>query len=70
MAKEVKDIRERTFEFAVRIVKLCQNLDRKAGVPRTLSNQLLKAGTSVARMSKRLKVAKAGPISLARMQLP
>jgi hypothetical protein len=33
MAKEIKDIRERTFEFAVRIVKLCQHLDKKPGVP-------------------------------------
>jgi four helix bundle protein len=47
MAKEVKDIKERTFEFALRIIKLCQHLDKKAGVPRTLSYQLLKAGTSV-----------------------
>jgi four helix bundle protein len=47
MAKEIKDIRERTFEFAVRIIKLCQHLDKTAGVPRTLSNQLLRAGTSV-----------------------
>jgi four helix bundle protein len=45
--KKIYDIRERTFEFAVRIVKLCQHLDRKPGVPRTLSHQLLKAGTSV-----------------------
>ena len=47
MAKEIKDIRERTFEFAVRIIKLCQHLDKKPGVPRTLSSQLLRAGTSV-----------------------
>lgn len=43
----IQDIRERTLEFAVRIIKLCQHLDAKPGVPRTLSNQLLKAGTSV-----------------------
>lgn len=47
MSKTPKDIRERAFEFAVRIIKLCQHLDRKPGVPRTLSYQLLKAGTSV-----------------------
>ena len=47
MAKEIKDIKERTFEFAGRIIKLCQHLDKEAGVPGTLSNQLLKAGTSV-----------------------
>jgi hypothetical protein len=47
VAKDIQDIRDRTFEFAVRIIKLCQHLDKKAGVPRILSNQLLKAGTSV-----------------------
>ena len=41
------EIQERTFEFAIRIVKLCQYLDEKPGVERTLSNQLLRSGTSV-----------------------
>jgi len=41
------DIRERAFEFAVRIVKLCRALERQANVSRTLITQLLKAGTSV-----------------------
>ena len=41
------EIQERTFEFAIRIVKLCQYLDEKPGVKRTLSNQLLRSGTSV-----------------------
>jgi four helix bundle protein len=47
MSKTPKDIRARAFEFAVRIIKLCQHLDKKPGVPRTLSYQLLKSGTSV-----------------------
>ncbi|MCU1263987.1 MAG: CHP02436-containing protein [Acidobacteria bacterium] len=47
MTKPIQDIRERTFEFAVRIIKLCQYLDKKPGVSRTLSGQLLKAGTSI-----------------------
>jgi len=42
-----RDIRERTFEFAVRVVKLCQNLDSVPGVSRTLANQLLRSATSV-----------------------
>lgn len=42
-----QDIRERTFEFAVRIVRLCRELEREAGVSRTLANQLLRSGTSV-----------------------
>ncbi len=41
------EIQERTFEFAIRIVKLCQYLDEKPGVKRILSNQLLRSGTSV-----------------------
>ena len=42
-----EDIRERTFNFAVRVIRLCQYLDEKPGVSRTLSKQLLRAGTSV-----------------------
>ena len=30
--REVKDIKDRTFEFAVRIVKLCQYLDKTPGL--------------------------------------
>lgn len=41
------DIRERAFEFAVRIVKLCQNLEKSSNVSRTLITQLIKAGTSI-----------------------
>lgn len=42
-----KDLPERTFEFSRRIVKLCQHLDEKPGVSRTLANQLLRSGTSI-----------------------
>ncbi len=41
------DLPERTFEFAVQIVKLCKVLDEKSGVSKTLVNQLLRSGTSV-----------------------
>ncbi len=44
---KIKDIRERAFAFAVRIVKLCQYLEKNTIVGKTLINQLLKAGTSV-----------------------
>lgn len=43
----MKDIRERAFEFAERIVKVCQFLDEKPGVDRTLSKQLIRSGTSI-----------------------
>jgi len=41
------DICERTFAFAVRIVKLCRYLERQSWVDRQLVIQLLKAGTSI-----------------------
>jgi four helix bundle protein len=45
--KEPQPILERTFDFAVRIVKLCVYLDGKRGTPRALGPQILRAGTSV-----------------------
>ncbi len=42
-----RDLTERTFAFARRVVQLCQVLDRSPGVCRTLANQLLRSGTSI-----------------------
>ena len=42
-----QDIKERTFEFATRVVRLCRALEETPGAPRTLANQLLRSGTSV-----------------------
>lgn len=42
-----RDLCERTFEFALRNVKLCQTLDVKPGVGRTIARQLIRSGTSV-----------------------
>lgn len=44
---EPRDIKARTFAFAVRVVRLCQFLDEQPGVGRTLGKQLLRAGTSI-----------------------
>jgi four helix bundle protein len=41
------DLPDRTKDFALRIIRLCQVLDEKPGVNRTLGNQLLRSGTSV-----------------------
>jgi four helix bundle protein len=46
MSAELK-IQERSFSFAVRIVKLCQFLEKQDRVSRTLANQLLRSGTSI-----------------------
>ncbi len=58
--EKVFDIRERTFNFAVRIVKLCQYLDKNTDVNRRLVGQLLDAGTSV---GANLEEARAGQSS-------
>lgn len=46
MSGEV-DIVGRTFDFSVRIVKLCQVLDKLPGVPRILAGQILRSGSSI-----------------------
>lgn len=45
--KKVFDIRERAFAFAVRIVKLCEFLEKYSKISKNLIRQLLDAGTSV-----------------------
>ena len=47
MMSEPQPITERTFQFAVRVVKLCQVLDENPGVARTLARQLIRSGTSI-----------------------
>ena len=42
-----RDLPERTFEFARRIVTFCRKLEQKPGASRILANQLLRAGTSI-----------------------
>src|SRR5690606_33863525 len=42
-----RDLPDRTFEFAKRIVKLCKVLEDAGGISRTLGKQLLRSGTSV-----------------------
>jgi len=42
-----RDIEERTFKFGVRIIKLCQFLEKKSWVNSTLGKQILRCGTSI-----------------------
>jgi four helix bundle protein len=41
------DIRDRAFEFAVRIIKFCQFLEKHTEVSKNLTRQLLRSGTSI-----------------------
>jgi four helix bundle protein len=45
--RPLQDIPSRTFEFGVRVIRLCMYLDRRSGSPRVLSAQLLRAATSI-----------------------
>ncbi|RMD69514.1 MAG: four helix bundle protein [Cyanobacteria bacterium J149] len=40
-------IQERTLNFAVRVVKLCQFLDSSGGIAKILASQLIRSGTSI-----------------------
>ncbi len=42
-----QQIQERTLNFAVRVVKLCQFLDSSGGVGKVLSSQLIRSATSI-----------------------
>lgn len=42
-----RDIKERTFAFAIDIVRLCLRLEKVSDTLRTLSKQLLRSGTSI-----------------------
>ncbi len=46
-AKHGMDIRERAFEFSVRLLRFCRQLDQNDFAIRAISRQLLRAGTSI-----------------------
>jgi four helix bundle protein len=45
--KKPRDIKERTFAFALEIVRLCQRLEKHSNVFQILGKQLLRSGTSI-----------------------
>ena len=51
------EIRDRTFRFAVRVVRVCQHLDTLKGSAWTLSRQLLRSGTSIGANLEEAKAA-------------
>lgn len=56
-----RDICERTFAFAVQVVRLCSELDERGGTGRALGWQLLRAGTSVGANVEEAQAAQSGP---------
>jgi four helix bundle protein len=52
-----QDIRDRSFEFACRVVGVCQELDERGGVGRLMVPQLLNCSVSFATMLEEAKAA-------------
>jgi len=63
MKKPVRglDIVERTFEFAVRIVKLADTLARRSRIGEKLALQIIKAGTSIGANIEEAQAAESRP---------
>ena len=66
---EPRDIQQRTFEFATRLVRLCRALDEAPGVSRTLANQLLRSGTSVGANVEEAHGSQSKPDFIAKMSI-
>jgi four helix bundle protein len=47
MAGQNVDICERSYEFAVRVVCVCREMDKRPDSSKALTNQLIRSGTSV-----------------------
>jgi len=47
MTNDNQPIQERTLNFAIRVVKLCQFLDSSGGIAKILASQLIRSGTSI-----------------------
>ncbi len=60
---------ERSFNFAVRIVKLCRFLEKQDRVSRTLANQLLRSGTSVGANVEEAQAGQSKPDFIAKMSI-
>ena len=63
------DICQRTFEFAVRVVNLCIQLDQKPGASWTLSKQLLRSGTSIGANIEEGQAAQSKPDFIAKYSI-
>jgi len=68
MNAELK-ITDRTFEFAIRIIRLCQYLEKQDKVSRTLANQLLRSGTSVGANTEEAQAGQSKADFIAKMSI-
>jgi len=62
-------ITDRTFEFSVRIIRLCQYLEKQGRVSRTLANQLLRSGTSIGANTEEAQAGQSKADFIAKMSI-
>ncbi|MCI5146975.1 MAG: four helix bundle protein [Candidatus Electrothrix sp. AR3] len=62
-------ITDRTFAFAVRIIRLCQHLEKQGRVSRTLANQLLRSGTSIGANTEEAQAGQSKADFIAKMSI-
>ena len=65
-----RDIVERTFEFAARIIQLCGKMDERRGVARVMMSQILRAGTSVPANVEEAQAAQSRADFISKMSIP
>ncbi|MDW5416883.1 four helix bundle protein [Iodobacter sp. CM08] len=59
----------RTFEFAIRVVRLCQFLEKQGKVSQTLANQLLRSGTSIGANTEEAQAGQSKADFIAKMSI-
>ncbi|MBC7798835.1 MAG: four helix bundle protein [Pyrinomonadaceae bacterium] len=64
-----RDIDTRTFEFAVRVVKLCRFLDKSDNVARTISHQILRSATSIGANVEEAQAGQSKPDFISKMSI-
>ncbi len=62
-------ITDRTFEFSVRIIRLCQYLEKQDRVSQTLANQLLRSGTSIGANAEEAQAGQSKADFIAKMSI-
>lgn len=64
-----KDIVERTFKFAVQVIRLCGKMDERPGIGRVMMSQILRAGTSVPSNVEEAQAAQSKPDFVSKMTI-
>ena len=67
--KPPRDIVPRSYDFALRVIRLCVFLDEKPGVCRVLMPQILRAGTSVPSNVEEAQAAQSKPDFISKMNI-